>query len=114
MRRASVVGVLEKYINQITDAFDASSLLDPDVEKIESTVYTAPLIYKYYSVCRRRFFERPQVRFSQRDALNDPFEMSQRWNEVSADGLRKYVKSRLNESLPKIFENTELVVELAK
>jgi hypothetical protein len=108
------MGALEKYLDQLPDTFDASQLLDPDVEKFEGTVYTSPLIYKYYSPARRSFFERPQVRFSQREALNDPFEMSRRWNEISADGLRRHVSERLQSTLPKLFLNNNYLIDSLK
>jgi hypothetical protein len=42
------MGVLEEYLEQLQDTFDVSTLFDPDVEKIESVNFNAPLIYKYF------------------------------------------------------------------
>jgi hypothetical protein len=108
------MGALEKYLQQVPDTFDISNLLDADVEEIESAVYSAPLIYKYFPQSRRSFFERPQVRFSQRMALNDPFEMSVRWKQISTDGLRTYINSRLEQTLPRVLSNTELLIEMVR
>jgi hypothetical protein len=102
------VGALETFLDQIPDTFDVSAVFSPDIETVERTLYQAPVIYKYFGSERRLFFQRPQLRFSQREALNDPFEMSQRWNEVRADGLRRYASDRLHVLLPKVFSNTDL------
>jgi Protein of unknown function (DUF2971) len=102
------VGALETFLDRIPDTFDVSAFFSPDVEKTEKTAYPASLIYKYFGSGRRHFFHRPQLRFSQREALNDPFEMTQRWNEVRAHGLRRYASDRLHAVLPKVFSNTDL------
>lgn len=107
------MGALEDFLETLPDTFDVSQLLDPDVDKIESDVHTAPIIYKYLASSRRpQFFKRPQFRFSQREALNDPLEMSTRWNAISTAGLRQYLDHRLHESLPKTFLNSELQVQI--
>jgi hypothetical protein len=100
---------LENFLNTLPDTFDFTTLLDPDVEAIESTIYTKSTIYKYYPAMRRGFFEKPQVRFSPREALNDPLEMTRRWRETSAEGLKKYVADRLSVSLPATFTNKDLL-----
>jgi hypothetical protein len=95
----------DDFIDAIPDAFDFAALVDTQVQSIESTVYTDPLIYKYYPPLRRDFFERLTVRLSPREALNDPFEMSERWKEISTDGLRAYMRGQMQEVLPKLFTN---------
>jgi len=66
------MGALDKFLDTLPETFDAASLLDPDVEAIESTLYDRPTIYKYFPSPRRTFFAKPQLRFSPREALNDP------------------------------------------
>jgi DUF2971 family protein len=104
------MGALEAFIDALPDTFDVKSLLDPDVGAIESTFYNKPEVYKYYPFARRGFFAKPQVRLSPREALNDPLEMSRRWRETSADGLRNYLKSRLEITIPAIFSNTDIMI----
>lgn len=106
------MGALERYLDPLLSEFNVSGLLDPDVENIESDVYTAPLVYKYFSPSRQSFFSRPQLRFSQRDALNDPLEMSQRWKSASSDGLRHLVELQLRDTLPKVLADKELQKEI--
>jgi len=106
------MGALKRYLEPILSDFDVSGLLDPDVESIESDVYAAHIIYKYFSSSRRQFLKRPQLRFSQREALNDPFEMSHRWKAASADGLKRLVERRLKDTLPKVLLNKQLQKEI--
>jgi hypothetical protein len=105
------LGLAEKYINEIPDQFDLASILDSDVEKIENTKYGADAIYKYFPPARRAFFSRPQMRFSQKEALDDPFEMSRRWKEARDLGLRKYIETGLKHVLPRVFADKEVLLE---
>jgi hypothetical protein len=106
------MGVLDKFLDTLPDTFDATTLFDPDVNAIESTIYPQSTIYKYYPSARRGFFGAPQIRFSPREALNDPFEMSRRWRQTSADGLRAYVKDKLNVSMPAAFSDRNLLISV--
>jgi hypothetical protein len=101
-----------KFLEKLPETFDLTNLLDPDVEAIENKIYEKSAIYKYFPSSRRTFFTKPQVRFSPRQALNDPFEMSRRWREISTEGLRDYVKDKLNASLPAAFSNKDLLVSI--
>jgi hypothetical protein len=104
--------VLDEFIESIP--FDLEIEFDPDVEKIEQTKFNSSLIYKYFGPDRRSFFLNPQLRFSQREVLNDPTEMTVRWKQAAADGLRKSVTKRLTEITPKIFGNPDLVSQVTK
>jgi hypothetical protein len=109
-----ILGLVEKYISEMPEQFDLASILDPDVDKIESTNYEANTIFKYFPSGRRGFFSRPQLRFSQKDALNDPFEMSCRWKDARDIGLRRYVESGLEYLLPRLFSDKEIFLEKLK
>lgn len=106
------MGALDVFLDAIPDTFDFDTLLDSDVHKIESETYERATIYKYYPSARRRFFEKPQVRFSQRDALNDRFEMSRRWHEIRADGLQNYIRERLPVTISAVTSNSNLLIEM--
>jgi hypothetical protein len=108
------MGALDTFLKDFRSSLDITRLLDPSVENIESTIFTARFSYKYFSVERRQFFEKPQVRFSQREALNDPLEMSVRWKHASTEGMRSYIKTYIAEVTPALFSNTDLLVALAK
>jgi hypothetical protein len=102
------MGALEQYLNPLLENFDVSALIDSEVERIESDVFRDPLVYKYFSSPRRAFFSKPQLRTSQREALNDPLEMSHRWNIAKADGLKSLVEKHLGATLPSVFQNKQL------
>ena len=106
------MGALDKFLATLPDSFDLEIFFDPSVKAIESTVYSKPSIYKYYSHGRRGFFSKAQVRFSPREALNDPFEMSRRWQETRAEGLRKFVQERLAISVPAALSNKQLILSM--
>jgi hypothetical protein len=106
------MGALERYLDPLLKDLDVSGLLDPDVESIESDVCTAPVVYKYFSSQRRSFFQKPQLRFTQREALNDPFEMSRRWKAASGDGLKSLVEFHLKSTFPKVLSDKELQKEI--
>jgi hypothetical protein len=105
------VSVLDDYLDTLPNV-DVSALFNADVEAIEAVNYTNPLVYKYYGARRRPFFERPLLRFSQRESLNDPLEMSQRWKTISTDGLRTCVRADLREKLSEISDNSDLLLKL--
>lgn len=106
------MGVLKEYLDSQPWDIDYSSLIDPDVEKIESTVYSKPLVYKYFSGSRHSFFACPEIRFTQRSALNDPFEMRQRWQSVSTAALREIATESLQQLIPMILNNRNLLAQL--
>jgi hypothetical protein len=108
------VGALDRYVGKIPAPFDIETLLDPDISKFEGADYSAPLVYKYFPPTRRAFFDRPQVRFSQREALNDPFEMTRRWKKISTEGLRTYLRAHMSTILPQLFSNPAIIAESAK
>jgi hypothetical protein len=106
------MGALDTFLDTLPDTFDLTTLLDPDVEAIESTFYTKPTIHKYYPNARRALFAKPQVRFSPRESLNDPLEMGRRWRETSAEGLKNYVNDKLDVSIPAAFSNRDLLISM--
>jgi len=75
---------LKKWIYEGIKDEDLSDITAPEVALTESESYPNDLIFKYYSAERRGFFRRPNVRFTQRTVLNDPFELSKRWKEFGS------------------------------
>jgi Protein of unknown function (DUF2971) len=112
MTAKTKMDALDKFFEKLPDTFDPTKMFDADVEAIENKLYDRSTIYKYFPKSRRAFFQKPQVRFSPREALNDPFEMSRRWREISTEGLRAYVKDKLSATLPVVFSNKELLASM--
>jgi hypothetical protein len=82
------------------------------VDEIESINFSAPRIYKYFSKERRRFFTKPQLRFSQKEVLNDPFESTVRWKSIGISGLRKYVMEGVLNVLPGLLSDPDYWIEI--
>jgi len=106
------MGALDKFFEALPETFDVTKLLEPNVEAIENTIYNGSTVYKYFPSLRRSFFAKPQIRFSPREALNDEFEMSRRWREISAHGIRAFINDKLSVSLPAAFANKDLLVSM--
>ena len=106
------MGALDRFLEKLPDTFDLTTLFDSGVEVIESTIYPNSTVYKYFPAERRSFFIKPQLRFSPREALNDPFEMTRRWREVRAEGFRRYVQERLESTIPAAMQNKSLLLEM--
>ena len=72
--------------------------------------YAEPSIYKYYyfpsTQMLRAFFSNPTLKFTHRDDLNDPFELSRRWAKFGCPFteaiLDKYVGKRVEKQLSNI------------
>jgi hypothetical protein len=106
------MGVLQDFVKGLPWELDYGSVLDPDIEKIESAVYGESIIYKYLSEARRPFFDRPQVRFTQRAALNDPLEMARQWKSASTEPLRRIMRERFKDLFPLIRSDKSLLVRM--
>jgi Protein of unknown function (DUF2971) len=104
---------LRQYLENIDLGLDddIASLIDPRVDEIESTVCALPIVYKYYSANRRRFFHSPQVRFTQHAELNDPFEFSRRWQSESFIDARPKLMGKVQKGVSTVLSNVEFVSE---
>jgi Protein of unknown function (DUF2971) len=105
---------IKDYFSNLEDDFKVGTFFDPDIEKFENAEYAQPTIYKYYSAARRDFFRRPQVRFTQREWLNDPFEMAQRWKEARTDKLKEIIRRHLQRAMPEMFGDTDFMIAQVK
>lgn len=94
---------LGEYLENVDLEVDVSSLIDPRVDEIESTICTLPIVYKYYPADRRSFFRNPQIRFTQQAELNDPFELSRRWQSESFVDARPFLMDKVQKGLSIIF-----------
>lgn len=84
-----------------------SVVFSDDVDLMEGFSYGRPSIYKYYNfpdpVVLRQFLAHPTLKFTHKDDLNDPFELSRRWAKFGCpfkEGIvEKYVLPRLHRKL---------------
>lgn len=63
-----------------------SKLFDPDVAEMDKR-FEGQTIYKYYNFPNKsfqsNFFREPSIKFAVKSQLNDPFELTKRWNSFS-------------------------------
>lgn len=92
------------------ELFELSQILAADVAEME-TGYEGTLVYKYYSAERRAFFGRPQIRFTQKAALNDRFELTKRWEEFGSAPTRQLVADYVRRGIERAFSRKERLLE---
>src|SRR5437868_5616355 len=94
---------------EMIDRADFAWLFSDDMDLMEAR-YTESSIYKYYyfpsSAVQRTFFLHPTLKFAHKDDLNDPFELSKRWEKFSCPFneaiLDKYVLKQVEKKLSNI------------
>ena len=85
---------------------DFSTIFSDDIE-LTDIRYSGPLIYKYYyfadSKVQRAFFAKPSIKFTHKDDLDDPFELSRRWQKFGCPFTKeifdKYVRKRFEDQI---------------
>jgi hypothetical protein len=80
---------------------DIANLLGWNLAEINEMEQRCPhtSLFKYLSSDRAGFFTNPRIRFTQKSALNDPFELSQRWTEIATDSMRGALKGFLTKAV---------------
>jgi Protein of unknown function (DUF2971) len=73
---------------------DFAGLFDPAIQDMERK-FTGAVLFKYYSERRRDFFVSPRMRFTQKTALNDRFELTKRWKEFAGPPVREHLSAVL-------------------
>jgi hypothetical protein len=101
---------LKTFLDQERDAFDLASILSRDIEEMEAG-FPGDAVYKYYSETRRSFLTKPQVRFTQKAGLNDPFELTKRWQDFGTAPTRDLFISYLQSSLRGYLSRKDLIAE---
>lgn len=107
------MGALEKFLAEEKLGRDPSALISKEIEAIDSQVPPRSL-YKYFSNQRCEFFKNPAVRFTQRTALNDPFELTKRWREFAGNRVGDFLAQELRGSLSRLTANKGLILQILK
>lgn len=91
--------------------FDMSRIADMEnVATIES-IAPPPSVYKYYSAERSDFFRSPRIRFTQKEFLNDPFELTSRWEEFASPKTRLEIGNSMKSAMTTIFSDKALLID---
>ncbi len=72
------MGILSRFLDEQNSSFDVTKIATAEFFALDQAVPPTS-VYKYFPKDRVEFFEKPAFRFSQRTALNDPFELTKRW-----------------------------------
>ncbi|HEX3487178.1 MAG TPA: hypothetical protein VHT51_19135 [Micropepsaceae bacterium] len=99
----------DQFFAQIGE-FDITNMLARDVEEMESE-FTGEFVYKYRAAERKEFFAKPQIRFTQKTVLNDPFELTRRWNENGGKPVRQAFVRYLRNGISKYVQRTDLLTQ---
>lgn len=107
------MSVLADYLDEVSRTIDFAKYFDLDPANLKSAPYARPLVYKYFAPARRPFFDRPQLRFTQADALNDPLEGGRRWKELGFRHLTDALMEEIRAKFVGLTADKELQLNLA-
>lgn len=104
---------LDRFLDEQSKTFDFEKIFSADIKSIDET--SPPLsVYKYYPAARSAFFSDPTFRFTQRAALNDPFEFTRRWTDFASKAAQKAFSDHLRETMCNFGRNKALILEMLK
>jgi hypothetical protein len=92
--------------------FDINAFGSDDLSKFDTP--PPPSLFKYFPEDRSSFFIRPIIRFTNRQGLNDPFELMKRWDEFAGVSLRKAMADHLQALFQKLATRSDLLLGLFK
>jgi hypothetical protein len=107
------MSTLEHFIQDETTDLDVEALLSPDIVEME-TEFGGTHIYKYLPEGRDDFFETPEIRFTQKGALNDPFELTKRWDQIFSPEMILVFKEQLKLLVSKLATRRDIIISEVK
>jgi hypothetical protein len=97
-------------IAELLKEYELESLLDPSLHEMEQK-FQGQNLFKYYSDQRRDFFRNPKIRFTQKTALNDRFELTKRWKEFGSPPIREYVASNIKRLVRAKLDDANYIID---
>lgn len=107
------MSVLADYLDEVSRTIDFGKYFDLDPANLTTAPYERPLVYKYFVPARRHFFERPQLRFTQPEALNDPLEGARRWRELGFRHLTDVLMEEVRAKFARLATDKDFQLKLA-
>jgi len=105
------MGAFDDFVDSIGLELDITQFVADDVEKIEQQIELEH-VYKFYPVnLLPNFFAKPRVRFTQRTELNDPFELTTRWNDFAPAGFRKSMIEYIRHAATAFFARPDVIAK---
>lgn len=102
---------LEKFKSTHKNKFNLSSLFSEETKRLEEE-FSGTEVYKYYGAARRGFFKMPQLRFTQKTGLNDPFELTRRWEQFGSPPTRELMMNYVRDPVMAMMNNVELLADI--
>lgn len=103
----------ETFLKNHKFEFDVDSLMSDDLKKLDEVIPPTSL-FKYVPKGRNEFFARPMVRFTQRQGLNDPFELMKRWAEFASGPIRSALTDHVVNGIRSLVADKGLLLEVYK
>jgi hypothetical protein len=102
---------VDRFLETHKNSFDLSAIFSDEVKKMEEE-FSGTSVYKYYSDQRRGFFKTPQVRFTQKgNALNDPFELTRRWEQYGSAPTIELMTNYVREPVLAMMKDPGIVLD---
>jgi hypothetical protein len=103
---------VDRFVEGHINSFDLSTVFSDEVKKMEEE-FSGTSVYKYYSDQRRSFFKTPQIRFTQKgNALNDPFELTRRWEQFGSAPTMELMTNYVREPVLALMKDTGKVLDV--
>lgn len=102
---------LEKFKAEHKNKFDLDTLFSEETKRLEEE-FPGKEVFKYYGVTRRSFFKTPQLRFTQKTGLNDPFELTRRWEQFGSPPTRELMTNYVRDPVMAMMNNVELLADI--
>lgn len=103
--------ILDAFQAAHVNSFDLSTLFSDETKRLEED-FSGTEVYKYYSTSRLGFFKSPQLRFTQKSGLNDPFELTRRWEQFGSPPTRELMTNYVRDPVMAMMSNSELIVDV--
>lgn len=107
------MNILQSFLDEQNKTFDLSKLVSKELEDSDNALPPS-FVYKYLPSDRKQFFVRPSFRFTQRSGLNDPFEITKRWDEFGGASTRQLFTAHLKTTFGELAKRKDIIVQLLK
>ena len=105
------MGILDRFLDEQNRSFDITKTATAEFLALDQAVPPAS-VFKYFPRERVEFFVRPAFRYSQRSALNDPFELTERWERFGSDATKKLFADHLKSTFRSLGNEREIFIEM--
>lgn len=102
------MGTLDEFLK--TEPIDFETLVSNEIRALDNAIHP-PTLFKYFPRGRSDFFKKPMLRFTQREGLNDPFELMKRWHEFANEQTRRLAQDHIQKSISRLNEQKGVLLQ---